>query len=167
MVKKSEKKQHEEKKEHEVKKEHDMKEENEDLIQIKVLELECMLLDMWDKGPPHSQLIKKQEDDIISLQQRVKMLEDKCEEKDGIIARYEEKLNCLNTQDQAMWELHEQQKDLVKSLLAKVSLEKKTKFIQGSRKLQYHRTAPSASVRHEIDKANAGILEETRLRQRE
>ena len=93
--------------------------------------------------------MKKQEENITSLRQRIKMLEESSKKKDLMISKYEEKLTHLNRQDQSMWELLGQQRDLVKSLLVKLTLEKKTKFIQGSRKLQYHRTAPSVSVRHE------------------
>ena len=144
-----------------------MKEEHEDLIQNQVLALECQLLEMWDKGSPHSQVIRKQEKDIISLTRRIKELGDSSQKKDEIILKYEEKLNLLNSQDQAMWDLHNQQTDLVKSLLAKVSLERKTKFIQGSRKLQYHRTCASMSVKQEIARASARLWEEKRLQQQE
>ena len=56
---------------------------------------------------------------------------------------------------------------MIKSLLAEVQLKKKTKFIQGCRKLHYHRTAPTKPVMVEINKASARLYEEQRQKQKE
>jgi len=98
--------------------------ENND-VKKGILALECMLLDSWNSSP-NNLLIRKKEDEIFLLQQRVDLLENTCREKDKIIMKYEEKLDRLSEQDQVMWELQEQQKNLVSSLLAQASLKKKT-----------------------------------------
>ena len=150
-------------------------------VKNEIVGLECKLLDMWHNcSPGDINLIKKQDEEIVSLQQMVKMLEESGKKKDEIINKYEEngkkrdeiinkyeeKLNHLSRQDQAMWKLNEQHKDLVSSLLAKESLERKTKFIQGTRKLQYHRTAPTPDVKQVLDKANVRLWEEKREQQK-
>ena len=150
-------------------------------VKNEIVGLESKLLDMWHNcSPGDIELIKKQDEEIISLQQMVKMLEESGKKKDEIINKYEEngqkkdeiinkyeaKLDHLSRQDQAMWKLNEQHKDLVSSLLAKESLERKTKFIQGTRKLQYHRTAPNKHIKLVLDKANTRLWEEKREQQK-
>ena len=61
-------------------------------VKNEIFGLECKLLDMWDDGSPHTQLNKKQEENIISIQQRIKMLDDSGKKKDLIINKYEEKV---------------------------------------------------------------------------
>ena len=142
---------------------------DEEKLDVKndIFGLESKLLDMWHNcSPGDIKLIKKQDEEIISLQQRVKLLEESGKKKDDIINKYEEKLNHLSRQDQAMWKLNEQQKLLVSSLLAKESLSRKTKFIQGSRKLQYHRTAPNKHAKQVLDKANKRLWEDKREQQK-
>ena len=123
-------------------------------------------MELWN-GSPNNLLIRRQEEEIFGLQQRVDLLEDTCREKDKIISKYEKKLDRLSEQDQAMWELQEQQKNLVSSLMARVSLEKKTKFIRGTHKLRYHRTSPTLPVQTEIGKASARLQEERHKKQQE
>ena len=92
-------------------------------------------MQMWSCSPQNL-LFNEQEEEIYSLQQRVDLLENTCREKDKITMKYQENLDCLNEQDQAMLKMQEQQKDLVPSLLANVRLDQTTKFIQGTHKLR-------------------------------
>jgi len=140
--------------------------DEQDNVKNEILALEMKLLNDWNCSSQNL-LLKKKEEEIFLLLKRVDLLEDTCREKDKIIMKYEKKLDILSEQDQAMWELQEQQKNLVCSLMAKVSLEKKTKFIQGTHKLRYHRTATAVPVERELVKASTRLLEERHKKQKE
>ena len=61
-------------------------------VKNEIFGLECELLNLWENGSPHNQKLEE----IIILQQRVKTLEGRCEEKDDIIGKYEEKLKTMS-----------------------------------------------------------------------
>ena len=138
----------------------------EDKVKNEIINLESKLVEMWNVSPSNL-LIRKKDEEISLLQQRVDLLESTCREKDEAIQQYENKLDLLSKQDQVMWKMQDQQKNLVSSLLAKVSLDKKTKFIQGTSKLRYNRTGPTLPVRKELVKASTRLLEERHKKQKE
>ena len=61
-------------------------------VRNEIFWLECELLNLWENGSPHNQKLEE----IIILQQRVKTLEGRCEEKDDIIGKYKEKLKTMS-----------------------------------------------------------------------
>ena len=113
------------------------------------------------------QLLQTLTDKLATSQSRCQALQGDTSKLAQELVRSEARVAALQLGEDKAQQLCRQQQDLIKSLLAEVQLKKKTKFIQGSRKLQNHRTAPTKPVMAEINKASARLYEEQRQKQKE
>ena len=114
----------------------------------------------------NKQLLQTLTDKLATSQSRCQALQGATSKLGQKLERSETRVAALQVGEDKAQQLCRQQQDLIKSLLAQVQLKKKTKFIQGSRKLQNHRTAPTKPVMAEINKASARLYEEQRQKQK-